>query len=142
MTTTTTVTDWTDIRRKAHEGRYLFGSVERIAAEARWMRRFRQEATEHGAEIEITRGHVYVVFHPPWAENNGDIYCNDCGPKRQLLGAQIIKVEDTNEIPSDWACGACNRLVGGTGKPDDGLGPNDTLDQPFISGQERKGQTP
>ena len=58
-----TYTDWDRVRERAHEGRYLFCSCERMDdPDGSWLRGFRKEAADHGARIEVSSGHVFVVF--------------------------------------------------------------------------------
>lgn len=56
------MTNWERIRARSYEGRYLFCSTRLFGeAEWAWLRAFRAEAKEHGAEVEVSDGHVYVV---------------------------------------------------------------------------------
>lgn len=57
-----------------------------------------------------------------YAENDGDVLCNDCGRARAAEGAQVVEVFDTDEIPSNWTCGECCAPLGGTGEADDSFG--------------------
>lgn len=57
------LTDWSAMRRLAHNGRYLFCSTARLdEPRGAWLRRFYQEAAGHRASVEVRAGHVYVLF--------------------------------------------------------------------------------
>lgn len=58
------MTDWSNVRRKAHEGRYLWGSVTHFRNDQAfdWLKRFKAQAPEHGAEVVVENGYIYVTF--------------------------------------------------------------------------------
>lgn len=65
--TTQAMTDWADVRRKAGPNAnfsgysvYCWCSMKHI--ERDWLRRFRAEAEEHGAELAVLHGHLYVLW--------------------------------------------------------------------------------
>jgi hypothetical protein len=57
------LTNWANLRRKAHNGTYLWGSVERVTDDGgAWLKAFRAQAPFYGAEVVVTHGYVYVTF--------------------------------------------------------------------------------
>ena len=57
------MTNWDNLRLKAHEGRYLWGSVERVTDDGGpWLKAFKAQAPEFGAEVVVEGPYVYITF--------------------------------------------------------------------------------
>lgn len=107
-------TNWERIRARSFDGRYLFGSAEAILDDADWSRTFRADADEHGADIEVVDGYVYVVFRsehndctglpkPPdeVEEHEPDHDCFD----------NAVPYESDGALGHGFECGICGRFL-------------------------------
>ena len=58
------MTDWGSVRSTAYEGRYLWGGISRFGDDqgVAWLKAFKDQAPEYGAEVVVEGGYVYVTF--------------------------------------------------------------------------------
>jgi len=102
-------TNWERIRARSFDGRYLFGSAEAILDDADWSRTFKADADEHGADIEVVDGYVYVVFRSEHNDCTGlpmppNEHGHDCDEN-------AVPYESDGALGHGWECGICGKFL-------------------------------
>jgi len=97
------LTNWKRLRKLSYNRRYCWGPEARMLDDADWYRDFQVEAKANGAEIEVVKGYVYVVFKkdtPPTPPKND----HDCWEN-------ATPYTSDGPLGHGWECGICGKFL-------------------------------